>query len=298
MSSRAGALACGLLLAISACSRAPPIQAPAAQTADAAPASDSEPIVLAGAPTGGPDQDASPAAKADAAPPPPNPTAIALSPSDPLEPVNRRLYAVDMAVSHAIQKRPKIGSIETPRTRGVIRAAQNALENLDEPSTAANDLLQRKLFKAGRTTVRFVLNSTVGVVGLFDVASNLGFERRHNDLDRTLAMYGAPPGPYFYVPIAGPATLRGVVAMVAEGYLYPPHWFHLAAGVGPALQGAKYVRLAATAVKRADGTPGQNGDAYSRTRSAYYASVASPVPGRAPEGAPRPTALASLAGGE
>jgi phospholipid-binding lipoprotein MlaA len=179
----------------------------------------------------------------------------------------------------------------------VIRAARNALDNLDEPSTAANDLLQRKLASAGRTAARFLINSTVGVGGLFDVAAGVGLERRKNSLDRTLASYGAPAGPYLYLPVTGPTTLRGVLAMAAESYFYPTHWLHLAAGVGPVLKGAGYVKLAARAVKHADGGPGegrQGPDAYARTRSAYYAAANQPVRTAQSGGPARPTTLASL----
>ena len=275
----------------------------------AAPSSDGEPVVLAGAPApevplaGAPaPSDIAPeptAAAAAPAEPPSSPTAQSLSPSDPLEPVNRRLYAVDSALGRAIKKRPQIAAIDNPRSRGVLKAARNALDNLDEPSTAANDLLQQKLAAAGHTAVRFVINSTVGIVGLFDVASRIGLEKRSNNFDRTLAKYGAPAGPYLYIPVAGPATLRGVLAMAAEGYLYPPHWVHLATGVGTALRGAGYAKMAARTVQRADDADGRKGvDAYARTRSAYLAAATQPEHDTRPAGGARTTEVASLSRGD
>jgi phospholipid-binding lipoprotein MlaA len=213
--------------------------------------------------------------------------------------VNRRLYAVDAALGRAIQNRPKIVRFDGRRGRGVGRAVRNAFDNLDEPSTAANDLMQRKVASAGRTAVRFVINSTVGVVGLFDVAERVGLTKHTNTLDKTLAAYGAPAGPYVYIPIAGPATLRAAFSLAAESYLYPPHWLHLAAGVAPVVTGAGYAKLAVKVVRHADGgdrTPASQ-DAYAQTRRAYYAAQSKPAPATAqsPSGGERPTALASIA---
>jgi len=301
MSARSGAIVGGiLLLALTACGRAPPIQS-ANATSSSSAESGSEPVVLAG----GPDELAAQASGASAPVPPASdapaepdiaPAAASPSPPDPLEPVNRRLYAVDAVLGAAIRKRPHPARLEESKARPVVHAAHNLLNNLDEPSVVANDLLQRKLARAGSSAVRFVINSTVGVVGLFDVASRLGLKRHDNNLDRTLASYGAPAGPYVYLPIAGPATLRATVALAAEGYLYPAHWLHLATGVSAALKGAGYAKLAGRVIRHADGVRGDRPgeDPYVRTRTAYFASRTDPAQGGPAVGGERPTALASV----
>ncbi len=299
MSARLGAIAGGLLLlALAGCSRPPPAQGPVSAASESSSEAGGEAVVLAGGP---------PASSTPAADPAPTiqpsntpdaaaePVAASLSPSDPLEPVNRRIYAVDRAVSRAIQNRAKLPPMTEPRTRAAAHAVRNALRNLDEPGIAANDLLQRKIVSAGRTAVRFLINSTIGVAGLVDVAKRFGLRRHDNSLDRTLASYGAPTGPYLYLPVAGPATLRAVVATAAEGYLYPPHWLHLAAGVSAALKGAGYAKLADQAVQHVDG-PGDKAkaDAYARTRSAYFAARSGPPAPSPVAGGERPTAVASV----
>ena len=300
MSAKSGAIAGSLLLlTLAACSRAPPAQGPVGQASESSSAASGEAVVLAG----GPPAPSSPSGETsettaratETAAPEAEPAAGPRSAPDPLEPVNRQIYAVDTVVGRAIKKRPKLPQMTEPRAQAAAHAVRNALNNLDEPSIAANDLLQRKLARAGRTAVRFLVNSTIGVAGLVDVAARLGLRRHDNDLDRTLASYGAPAGPYLYLPIVGPATLRAAVAAAAEGYLYPPHWFHLAAGAGAALRGAGYAKLADRAVRRADRVPGSRAeaDAYARTRNAYYASRPGPPP-RPATGGERPTALASI----
>ena len=301
MSARLAAIASGLLLlALAACSRAPPQQGPIGQVPESSSGAGDTTVVLAGGPPASSEAVTEAPAAVTPAPEatglPAEPVDASLSRSDPLEPVNRRIYAVDTAVSRAIQKRPKLPSVAEPRAREATHAVRNALNNLDEPSIAANDLLQRKVAKAGRTAVRFLINSTIGIAGLVDVAARLGLKRHDNNLDRTLANYGAPAGPYLYLPIAGPATLRAAVAAAAEGYLYPPHWLHLAAGVGAALRGAGYAKLAGRAVHRVDQVPGDKAkaDAYARTRSAFYASQGKPSLPPPITGGERPTSVASI----
>ena len=303
MSAKLGAIAGGvMLLMLAACSRAPPAQGPVGQASESFSETGAEAVVLAGAPPASSmpatETYETTAQPVEALAPRAEPATAAPSPSDPLEPVNRQIYAVDRVVGRAIQKRPKLPSMAEPRAQAAAHAVRNALHNLDEPGIAANDLLQRKLARAGRTAVRFLINSTIGVAGLVDVAKRLGIRRHENDLDRTLASYGAPAGPYLYLPVAGPATLRAVVAAAAEGYLYPPHWFHLAAGVGAALKGAGYAKLADKVVRRADGAPGETpgpDDAYAHTRNAYYASKVAPSSARPiTGGGKRRTELASV----
>jgi phospholipid-binding lipoprotein MlaA len=95
------------------------------------------------------------------------------------------------------------------------RGLGNALANLREPSTAVNGALQGRPKVSARAAARFVANSTVGVLGLFDVAGRAGLEREPADFGQTLGRYGVGQGPYLYLPVVGPTTLRdGVGAVV------------------------------------------------------------------------------------
>ncbi len=326
MSTRKEALLLGCaLLGLAACSRRLPSPAPESQAetpavapvsaapvelAGGPPASDAPPMAppaepeASGLPASPPDAAGAPAPLAEAAADrgadgPATPLAggpAETGTDDPLEPMNRRFYGVDRTVGRAILQRAQMLNAVQPNSHAALKAVRNVLDNLDEPSTAANDLLQRKFGRALKSAVRFVINSTVGIAGINDVAARMGITRRPNTLDRTLAGYGAPAGPYLYLPIAGPTTLRAAMSMLAEGYLYPPNWLHLAQGVNVALRGAGYAKLAHGALNRA-GTlppvePGRDG--YIKTRKAYLEAHAAQktsyaeLPDR-----PRPTAVAA-----
>lgn len=100
------------------------------------------------------------------------------------------------------------------------RGLGNALANLREPSTAVNGALQGRPVVSARAAARFVTNSTVGVLGLFDVAGRAGLKREPADFGQTLGRYGIGQGPYLYLPVVGPTTLRdglgGVVNLLAD----------------------------------------------------------------------------------
>jgi phospholipid-binding lipoprotein MlaA len=85
--------------------------------------------------------------------------------------------------------------------------------------------LQGKLLAAGQDTLRFLLNTTLGVGGIFDPASDANLPVHDEDLGQTLGKWGVPPGPYLVVPLLGPATLRDVPSRVASQYLQPFYWY-------------------------------------------------------------------------
>jgi phospholipid-binding lipoprotein MlaA len=97
----------------------------------------------------------------------------------------------------------------------------NAIQNLDEPRNAANNLLQGRFKGAGHSAARFVINSTVGVAGLFDLASKTGIERQEADFGQTLGRYGVKSGPYIFVPLAGPSSVRDGVGRLVDIFADP-----------------------------------------------------------------------------
>lgn len=310
MSTRTGAiLGCALLIGLAACSRRLPAPAPDALAETSSTPQAAQPVELAGGPpaeAAAPPSDAPPEADQPALPPTPA-SAPAVSQaaagpdparrSDPLEPVNRRLYALDSTLTRAIHKAPKLAPPSEPHVQAAAKAAHNVLSNLDEPSVAANDLLQHRIAKALVSAVRFVINSTIGVAGVADIASRLGVRHHDNNADRTLAKYGAPSGPYLYVPIAGPTTLRAVIGETAEGYLYPPHWLRLAASIGAAFKGAGYAKMAGGALGHTDApsTPAPGRDGYQTTRRAFFEARAADPGYAGPAPDKRATTLASAA---
>lgn len=143
--------------------------------------------------------------------------------SDPWEPANRRLYAVGQFLDH-VAFRPIALAYDHVVPKIVRKGVKNALTNLSEPGVAVNDLLQGKPKSAGASAVRFALNTTVGCVGVIDVAKSAGVEHHDNDAGITLAKYKMAAGPYLFVPLAGPSSVRDVIGMGADFVLDPIGW--------------------------------------------------------------------------
>ena len=98
---------------------------------------------------------------------------------------------------------------------------RNFFNNLKEPWTSINSALQGDLKNTGHSIARFCLNTTVGLLGIFDVATHLGFEKQKEDFGQTLAVYGVGSGPYLVLPLLGPSTLRDAIGRVT-GFVADP----------------------------------------------------------------------------
>ena len=126
---------------------------------------------------------------------------------DCFEPINRITFAVNMGLDKVIFKPVAKGYrvLPSPVRAGV----SNALDNLTSLVTIPNNVLQGELKKAGVNTGRFVINTTIGVLGIFDVAEAIGFpEYVKEDYGQTLGTYGIGPGCYLVLPVIGPSTVR------------------------------------------------------------------------------------------
>ncbi|AZS23211.1 MULTISPECIES: VacJ family lipoprotein [unclassified Caulobacter] len=158
-----------------------------------------------------------------------SPSALAAeAANDPLEGLNRASFKLGMGLDRAFLGPIAHGYMAvTPR---VVRdRVSSAIYNLGEPNTVMNQVLQGKPRRAVRSSTRFVVNSTIGVLGLFDVAAKMGLPPRGADFGQTFGRWGAGPGAYIYVPLMGPLNVRdGVgraldivtdpVSMVAGGF--------------------------------------------------------------------------------
>ncbi|EGD58409.1 VacJ family lipoprotein [Novosphingobium nitrogenifigens DSM 19370] len=144
------------------------------------------------------------------------------SPGDPLEGANRKSYAAVQAVDRAVVG-PVAKGYEHVLPRPIRRGIHNVLYNLREPVVFVNYLLQHKFGKAGETLARFTLNSTAGVGGLVDVAVAKPFRLPHrvNGFANTLGFYGVGAGPYMFLPIIGPTTVRDLIGTVGDRMFLP-----------------------------------------------------------------------------
>ena len=107
------------------------------------------------------------------------------------------------------------------------RSIHNFLDNLGGPVNVANDLLQTQFTNAGKAAARFVINTTIGVAGIFDVATGWGLPARNRDFGETLGTYGVPQGPYLVLPVAGPTAVRDLSGEYIDGFFSPLYYWHV-----------------------------------------------------------------------
>jgi phospholipid-binding lipoprotein MlaA len=161
-----------------------------------------------------------------ATPPPANdPDAVAdfRQTNDPLEPTNRVFYKVDDTLDTAIMK-PAAQAYRYVLPAPVRTGIHNVLENIGTPVRLTNDVLEGKVGRAGDTTVRFLLNTTLGVAGIFDIATIIGIPAHDNDFGLTLGVWGVREGPFLYLPILGPSNPRDVTGFAVDNAIDPFTW--------------------------------------------------------------------------
>lgn len=141
--------------------------------------------------------------------------------ADPLEGFNRSVYAFNNAADKIVLK-PAAKAYNTVLPAPAKKGVSNFFDNLAEPLNALNNLLQGKYERALTSTYRFAVNSTLGVLGLFDVASSMNVKPAREDLGQTLASWGVGPGPYIMLPLLGPTNLRDGVGRVGDGVIFYP----------------------------------------------------------------------------
>lgn len=159
--------------------------------------------------------------------------------NDPLENVNRKIFDFNQFVDrNAIVPVAKAYRAALPDP--VRDSFRDFLNNLREPLVFVNDTLQGQFKRAGETVGRFVINSTIGMGGVVDVAGRWGVPYHEEDLGLTLGAWGVPEGPYLVVPILGPSTPRDLGGQVAEGFGDP--WNRLVTGSPWTLYWIPFVR--------------------------------------------------------
>lgn len=163
--------------------------------------------------------------------------------NDPFEPANRLSFAVNNAFD-AVLMRPLALAYRNVVPDPVRTGVHNALSNLNSPVLLANDMMQGKPRRAGDTLVRFLVNSTVGIAGVFDVASGWGYPYHDSDFGMTLASWGVGEGPYLYLLVFGPSNPRDATGMAADIAMDPLTWV----GKGATVDALGYTRTGLSAV--------------------------------------------------
>jgi phospholipid-binding lipoprotein MlaA len=142
---------------------------------------------------------------------------------DPFEPFNRAMFTFNEKFDAWLLK-PVAKGYDAVLPNFMKQGVGNFFSNLVQPRVALNDLLQGKFAQSGRDAGRFLINSTVGVLGLIDVAKRVDLEPREEDWGQTFAVWGAGNGPYFVWPIIGPRYLRDTFGFGFDWVSHPLTW--------------------------------------------------------------------------
>ena len=139
---------------------------------------------------------------------------------DPLEPTNRTFFGLNEALDKFFMK-PVANAYVTITPQPVRTSVTNFFDNLSYLNVVLNSFLQGKLEQGFSDVFRFVVNSTVGIGGLLDVATPMGMEKHEEDLGQTFAVWGFGQGSYLYIPVEGPNTVRNLPNYATRYFLNP-----------------------------------------------------------------------------
>ena len=145
-------------------------------------------------------------------------TSVAEAGSDPFESLNREILEFNDAADEAIL-RPIAVAYDNTVPMPIRQGLMNAYDNLTDVNGALNALFQGRPVRATRNTGRVLINTTLGLLGLIDIASEMGIEPYETDFGHTLARWGAPEGPYVMVPFLGPRTFRSGIGDITDSFM-------------------------------------------------------------------------------
>ncbi len=144
--------------------------------------------------------------------------------NDPLEPLNRSVMAFnDTAQTYLLD--PVAKGYRAVTTAGFRKGVRAFTANIKAPLTVVNDLLQANFSTAGRDLSRFLINTTLGFFGWFDVADRMGLAPNEQSFGTTLAVWGVPEGPYLVLPFLGPSGFRDATGLVADYFADPKFYY-------------------------------------------------------------------------
>lgn len=141
--------------------------------------------------------------------------------NDPLEPINRKVFAFNQSLDKRAAL-PAATYYKSALPDDAREGLHNFLSNLTLPVTFANDVLQGETTQAGKTVCRFGVNTTVGVLGVMDPATGMGYPEHDEDFGLTLAVYGVPGGPYMVLPLLGPTAPRDLAGRILVDHYFNP----------------------------------------------------------------------------
>jgi phospholipid-binding lipoprotein MlaA len=193
-----------------------------------------------------------------------------LAQHDPFEPTNRAMFSASMKIDKYFAKpvaQAYVAVVPEVARDGV----HNFLGNLNQPVVFGDNVLQGEPKQAAQTVGRFVVNSTVGVGGLIDVASKIGIPDNQTDFGITLGKWGLPEGPYLFLPVAGPLPPRDILGTAGDYAMDPLTWikFHARTTVTIVRGGMDALDARAQNLDTLDSIERTSVDFYATTRSLY-----------------------------
>lgn len=203
----------------------------------------------------------------DASPSAPQGATEEIEEYDPWEPFNEAMFSFNRQFDRFVLK-PLATVWDKIVPDPVQTSLRNALDNVAMPRRLVNNLLQRKVEGAGREVGRFLVNSTIGVAGFFDVAKAVGLEKSEADTGQTLGVYGSGPGPYLVLPFLPPLTVRDGIGAVADAAL-DPLWYVAPIAAPSGMKGGKIVNDRSLNLEFYENVEESVVDLYSAVRNAY-----------------------------
>ena len=139
---------------------------------------------------------------------------------DPFKDLNEKTHNLNQGLDESIAT--PIAKVYRKVTPDFVEVGvTNFTDNIEDINIALNNLLQAKIKDGLSDILRFTINSTIGLLGFFDVASSMGFQKHSEDFGQTLAVWGVSDGPYIVLPILGPSSLRDTLARIPEAFMTP-----------------------------------------------------------------------------
>ena len=186
--------------------------------------------------------------------------------NDPIEPINRGIFALNELIDTILVK-PLVVTYNTVVPKPVRTGISNVFSNLDDVFIGANHALQGRGKDAGTSLGRVLVNSTIGLGGLIDVASMNGLQKGEGDFGQTLGVWGVGPGPYIVLPILGPSNARDTLGRAARIASDPRTYMRKVWSYS--LTGLEYLQMRADNAENSNLIDSSSLDKYSFSRSLY-----------------------------
>jgi phospholipid-binding lipoprotein MlaA len=210
--------------------------------------------------------------------------------NDPLETVNRFIFAFDLTLDVFIFK-PAAATYRFLLPVEVRDSVRNVIRNLRSPVVLANDIFQGEMERAETTVMRFLINTTVGVLGIIDVADGWGYSHHDEDFGQTLAVHGSGEGAYLVLPIFGPSSIRDGIGLGVDIFLDPLTYVGRIYGIENELMARTVVGGIDTRSRNIDAIDDLQRDSidfYARIRSLYRQTRANDIRNGADDGSQTP----------